>query len=387
MKNEKSLLLHWPENMLKPVGGPSGYLYNLYTGLKAIKPNEYELLPPVGEETSGRSWLKSVVPSRIKDLRRLYRLMGLPDKHLEAPLEYNFYDYVHFHSTEDLYLHRDALTGYQGAVLLTSHSPCVPYKELLSRLNVRDVARHKERLAQLEQIDCFAFERADYIIFPCPEAEEPYYHTWPAYEDLRKADKIRYVPTGIQSGVVKKPRQAIRSHYGIPEDGFVVTYVGRHNEIKGYGELLKCAPKILADYENVWFLVAGKEGPLYGLDHPRWVEAGWTNDPHSIIAAADMFVLPNRETYFDLVLLEVLSLGQNVVITNTGGNKYFSRFKAPGIQIVNNMSELEDKIYLSMAASLEERGVWGSENKRLFEDNFTCEEFARRYAEVIDGLK
>ena len=31
--NKKKLLIYYPESMLKPVGGPSGYLYNLKQGL------------------------------------------------------------------------------------------------------------------------------------------------------------------------------------------------------------------------------------------------------------------------------------------------------------------------------------------------------------------
>ena len=63
-----------------------------------------------------------------------------------------------------------------------------------------------------------------------------------------------------------------------------------------------------------------------GLKTDHWIEVGWTNDPHSLIAASDVFVLPNHETYFDLILLEVLSLGVPVVMSRTGGNKFFEQF-------------------------------------------------------------
>ena len=45
--------------------------------------------------------------------------------------------------------------------------------------------------------------------------------------------------------------------------------------------------------------------------------SSWTNDPHSLINASDMFILPNKETYFDLIMLEVLSMGKIVLATNT----------------------------------------------------------------------
>ena len=61
----------------------------------------------------------------------------------------------------------------------------------------------------------------------------------------------------------------------------------------------------LFNNQNTYFLIAGKEEPMKGLDNSHWIEVGWTNDPHSLIAASDVFVLPNHETYFDLVFLSM----------------------------------------------------------------------------------
>lgn len=68
-----------------------------------------------------------------------------------------------------------------------------------------------------------------------------------------------------------------------------------------------------------------------GLKDSRWKEVGWTNDSQSIIAASDVFVLPNRETYFDIIMLEVLSCGKIVIASRTGGNKYFEKIGAKGV--------------------------------------------------------
>ena len=140
--------------------------------------------------------------------------------------------------------------------------------------------------------------------------------------NFEKKKKHRYMPTGIVGCKAKVNREDFRKKYGIPDNAFVISYAGRHNEIKGYADLKKLGEKLLAD-KNVYFLIAGKEEPMTGLKNDHWIEVGWTNDPHSLIAASDVFVLPNHETYFDLILLEVLSLGVPVVMSRTGGNKYF----------------------------------------------------------------
>lgn len=139
-------------------------------------------------------------------------------------------------------------------------------------------------------------------------------------------------------------------------------------------------------HPNVYVLIAGEEGPLYHLEHERWIEVGWTNDPHSIIAASDVFVLPNKETYFDLIMLEVLSLGKIVVASNTGGNKYFSVFKHGGILIYNSQREAVRLLKKVMALSFEEREYLGGENKKIFFKYFTSEIFANNYIKLINSL-
>ena len=97
----------------------------------------------------------------------------------------------------------------------------------------------------------------------------------------------------IQNISVKVNREDFRKKYGIPDNAFVISYAGRHNEIKGYADLKRLGEKLLAD-KNVYFLIAGKEEPMTGLKNDHWIEVGWTNDPHSLIAASDVFVLPNH---------------------------------------------------------------------------------------------
>lgn len=178
----------------------------------------------------------------------------------------------------------------------------------------------------------------------------------------------------------------IRAKYNIPLSAFVVSYVGRHNEIKGYDDLKLIGSRLLNRYENIYILIAGKESPLKGLSHERWIEVGWTNDPYSIINASDVFVLPNKETYFDLILLEVLSLGKIVIASKTGGNKFFERFELSGISLFENVSEAITKIEEMKNKERKERNLLENENKALFQQYFTASIFADNYIKLIKSL-
>ena len=277
------------------------------------------------------------------------------------------------------------MESYNGAVLLTSHSPCALHKEFIARLDPQDAERYKGRLLQLERMDEFAFNRADYIFFPCEEAEEPYFHTWSNYKSVRNKTKLRYISTGILECVAKTPGLEVRERLGIPQEAFVLCYVGRHNEIKGYDRLVAQIPEILDKY-GAWMLVAGKQGPLFPPRHDRWIEVGWTDDPHSLMAASDLFILPNHETFFDLVMLEVLSLGIPILASRTGGNRFFEKFGSRGISLFEDERGLARAIAEFASMGDDDRVNASQDNIRLFKSEFTCSKFAARYCNLIDEI-
>lgn len=396
------ILIYMPENNLKPIGGPSGYLYNLYTGLMELGTESVDFLPPLGERSS-KSSLKAVYHSLPYKFRS--KLMGIynsikryfvsEEKEQQKiyhnyrellfgksmlPADFQAYDGIHFHTTFELYRERDLLKNYKGKIILNSHSPQPNHQEYIVLFN--NHPSRNEVLPILEEADKFAFDRADLILFPCEDAEEPYFNGWAEYAHIhqRNRDKYRYLLTGIRQCFPKIPETKIRQKYNIPPDAFLICYVGRHNEIKGYNILKNVAEKILPRNEKIYFIIAGKEGPLYGLDNPRWIEAGWTDDPHSIINAANVFILPNRETYFDLILLEVMSLGIPVIASNTGGNKYFKKHNCTGIQFYDSEQELENKIlYLSKNTHL----LDGKANKEFFKAYLNEKTFAQNYIQMM----
>lgn len=379
------VLIHWPLSNIKPVGGPAGYLFGLKNALDAMQASNYSFIDDGTPRKNIKHQVWDMAPNRLKEAFLARKYCHIETELRPDTIGYEKFDAIHFHSTIDLYRHRKALEGYQGKLVLTSHTPCVSHKELVSALNPKDAKRHADELKGFAVIDEYSFARADYVVFPCPAAEEPYFHTWGEYAKVRDEAKMRYLPTGIAKCEGKVGRSEIRDLYGIPDDAFVVCYIGRHNQIKGYDTLVDAAGEILAN-PSTWVLVAGNPGPVKAPRRERWVEAGWTNDPHSLITAADVFILPNRETYFDLVMLEVLSLGQVVLASRTGGNKYFEQFRSRGIRLYDGVDGLLQGLVEICSADPEERKAWGAENERLFEEHFTLEKFARGYDRIMRDI-
>ncbi|MDT3499240.1 glycosyltransferase family 4 protein, partial [Bacillus toyonensis] len=164
-----------------------------------------------------------------------------------------------------------------------------------------------------------AFRNCEYFIFPSEESMEIYSTFIKDFYDIMKDKKIYYNPTGCEKLSYKLSRDEFRDKYNIPKDAFLISYIGRHTKIKGF-DILKDVAKEINKIDGNIFFVSGGTGDIKS-ESENFIEVGWTDDPGSIVNASDLFILPNKSTYFDLVLLEVLSIGTPVLASNTGGNK------------------------------------------------------------------
>ena len=390
MKFNKKLLIYVEERDLKPTGGASGYNYNLSQGLKDIQASNYYYL---NSPTSAKDVMHSLKDTSLKRLLFIFFRIAnvykiLHKKSNFARTDLNKFEIVHFHSSKDLYESRSSLEGYQGKVVLTCHQP-KPYtfefiEDVITPFERKYFSKFYLKMLSMEE---YAFNRADYIVFPCPEAEEPYFQKWDKYSKIHadNKDKYRYLLTSKKKSTYKIEKDTYRKSLSIGRTDFVVTFVGRHNSTKGYDVLKKIGKDL--SHSSIQFLIAGKEDPLKGLDQPNWHEVGWTNDPGSVINASDLFILPNKSTYFDLVLLEVLSLGKIVLASRTGGNKFFERIEAHGVILFDDVAEAEAKISEIQSMSDNQRIELGKANYELYEKYFSNSVFAHNYVNLINSLE
>ena len=402
------VLEYFHERFIAHTGGPSGYLYNLrvfrdQTGDREIFFLNDQDMPRrlsfrVKNKLHGIASDRSLPETAARVEQIFY------ESTQKGPYDLSSFDIVHFHSTADLFAQKKNLEDFAGKVVLTSHTPKAPHREWIEDLaSPSEYEAHREILDKTVEFDEFAFSRADYVVFPCREAEEPYFHTWKKYAEIRDEKKILYLPTGIpdcrcggadsqvlaektsEACRTRKSRAQIRGELAIPEEAFVLCFVGRHNSVKGYDRLISIFEKL----PEVTVICCGNEGRIASPISPRWIEVGWTEDPFSYIAASDLFVLPNRETYFDLTLLEVLSLGKLSLISRTGGNKVFCGKEDCGIFTFETEEEAEAVIRKLMEERDADSAVAQREEKQrvLFEQEYSMEKFYARYKELLEQMR
>ena len=392
-------LIFMKESDLHPTGGPAGYCYNIFQELKRRNNDSIFFLPADSEKKINRiTKLRSIIsklPKWINAMQIAFRRKKEYERILDAPEMHNVcfdqYDAVHFHSTIAMAKYRKDLDGYSGIVILSTHSPVPQHQEIYEELPTKaEKKKYRKFYERLSELDKIAFERADYVVFPCKEAEESYFKKWEAYasihDSLEKRGALVYIPTGIEEKRICLQRSEVREKYHIKEDDFVISYVGRHNYVKGYDTIQTIAKDLWREQYPFVFHICGIEFPLHGLSDERWIEAGWTNDSQSVIAASDLFILPNRETYFDIVMLEGLAAGKIIVASKTGGNKYFEKIGAKGVFLYQTITEAESMIKEISNYSSEERIRLEEDNKRVFYRYFTIQRFVDEYIGFLERI-
>ena len=384
---ELKTLVFFREDQLKPIGGPCGYLYNLKLIRDFYKDKEIFFLNNMRKECSYLYLLKylpykicHIFTDKFKADNPL--LLSVNDiiykSKLKGRVDFSKFDIIHFHSVLDLFSQKANLINFKGKVVLTSHSPKSTYQELIEDvLDKEDYIENYETYSKVKEMDEFAFKISDYIVFPCPGAEEPYFHTWPEYHQLRNPGKIVYIPTGIYKVKCTRSREEIRNLYDIPPSAFVISFVGRHNLVKGYDILIE----IFRRMSDIYVISCGNQSNIKPPYSERWIEVGWTDDPYSIVGASDLFLLPNRETYFDIAMLQTLSIGKCSVISDTGGNKEF--ISTPGVKLFKSVDEAISSINFFRRLPLSEKKILESQQISEFENKYDIEIFYRSYKEFL----
>lgn len=298
------------------------------------------------------------------------------------------YDFVHVHLMSEIL---QTFRYYKGnaKVILTTHTPEPMIDELIGRFNVHFLMKIFPfvRTFCLKK-EALAYQKADYVMFPVPEAKEPYANRSRILsETLNELQKNTfYVPTSVKR-LLEEPKSNLLEKFNIPSGSLRVCYVGRHNEVKGYDFLRKLAKKVWEKLD-VYFVVGGTQAPLKGLNDKRWIELGWVKTPE-LLNCVDVFILPNKETYFDIILLEVLRQGTPVIISKTGGNKWFVPQNIEGIKCFD-YGNVEDCASLIQQYSLMKKNgrlsEIGNSNKEFFDKELSMPNYIKKYVTALKKL-
>lgn len=149
-------------------------------------------------------------------------------------------------------------------------------------------------------------------------------------EGLAVQSRIRVIPNGVDTSKfrpVAEKRDLVRRQLGIPGDTFLFTALGRLEEAKGYGILLKSFAEVITVIPSARLVIAGEgserhtlEMQINSLGLENTVKLlGHVDDPGHILAASDCHVLPSLWEGMPNSMLEAMSCGVLCVASDVGG--------------------------------------------------------------------
>lgn len=354
-------------------GGPSGFLaHNLLD-----KPRDCFVLSQDIIKTHPEKITKKI-GYLIKRILFLWKNNGKDKRKLKEEFFYKYYfekseaknyRYIFFHETIHFERFRKYISENQ-VIILQSHSPEIPSVEYRNwePLNTEEISFR-------EKAEREAFKRADIIVFP-NEGCVSIYETL-----ITDKSKIKY----ILSGAKKDYNNDGQKSYKLPEDKINLMYIGRRNKIKGFDIVIEAFRKAREKRKDINLVIIGNGEKI---NEEGITDMGFSKNPIGWYNSADYLINANRQSYFDLSVIEALTTGIPIIMSDNFGHSYY-KGKSPLIKTFDINSPTE--LYEILIGNLKKRDYKKRENIELYEKNLTdgCyyERFKKFAGEIMDTEK
>jgi glycosyltransferase involved in cell wall biosynthesis len=212
------------------------------------------------------------------------------------------------------------------------------------------------------------------------------------------APRIRVVPHGIpppRQTPTPELRERLRRNLGIGTESLLVLFVGRLDDNKGTIDLTEAFLAAAGRIESIHLVLAGRGEKAEAVQalassspHGKRIHLiGFRSDIETLMAGADILVLPSRHEGFGIVLLEAMAAGLPTIATRTGGIPEIVIADETGILVEPAVpQELADAV-LRLAGDEEKRQSLGRSGQRRWEKEFSLDRMVERTLEAYRWLQ
>jgi sugar transferase (PEP-CTERM/EpsH1 system associated) len=204
-------------------------------------------------------------------------------------------------------------------------------------------------------------------------------------------DTTRFAPNALA-------RKAVRGALNLSRDQIVIGIIARLATIKNHDLLLRAyAPLCRKPNNRARLVIVGdgtERGPLGHLAHQLGIAEhvlflGERRDTPELLNAFDIYVLPSFNEGMNLTLLEAMSSGLPVVVTNVGGNVEMVEEGVTGYLVPSNdIAALSERLR-QLTDAPESRARMGRQGRehilRLFDQQVMMDQYLSLYRAVEAG--
>ena len=275
------------------------------------------------------------------------------------------YKFIHFHDVCTMKACLPLIKPSQ-VVLLQSYCPELPSLEIASQpdFSQSDIEWTKEAEGD-------AFKRANILIFPNQYAANIYTPL------ISPKSQIFYLPYGA-----KKVRDLRQYPLNSPIN---LLYIGRRNQIKGFDLTIESFKEVYKSRKDINLILVGKGEKV---NEEGVFDVGFSSTPHHWINSCDYLLNCNRQSYWDLIILETLSIGTPIIMAPNFGHKQFIEDNSEGI--INIGEPTVENLTNILSSPLIKKKEYNQEamrqNRFLYENKYSDSIYRERLENLMQHI-
>ena len=214
-------------------------------------------------------------------------------------------------------------------------------------------------------------------------------------EDLLDAkignfEQYRVIGPGLEIGELPERASSINS-FNLPEDKFIVTWIGRVVPVKAPHRILDIATECELRGLRVQFVIVG-EGPLLSdlksLANEKNLLItflGWQSDIEKILSFSDLVLLTSENEGTPVALIQAQMAGIPVLTTDVGSASEVLKDNESGFCLEYSFSNFADKIEL-LSTNREMKSSFGVAGKAYARGNFSLNRLGSDHTKLYRDL-
>lgn len=210
-----------------------------------------------------------------------------------------------------------------------------------------------------------------------------------------KFNQYGIIGPGIEIGDLPERISSLKS-FDLPEDKFIVTWIGRAVPVKSPLRIIEVAKECTLRRLRVQFVIVG-EGPqlsdLKSLAKEKELPIaflGWQSDIEQILSFSDLVLLTSENEGTPVALIQAQMAGVPVLTTDVGSASEVLKNNQSGFCLEYSVRDFADKIEL-LATDIGMKSSFGAIGKAYALDNFSVNrlvsDHAGLYRELISQSK
>ena len=203
-------------------------------------------------------------------------------------------------------------------------------------------------------------------------------------------EKFSVIGPGLEIRAIPERLSSLKS-FGLPEDRFIVTWIGRAVPVKAPHRIIEIAAECEQRRLKVQFVLVG-EGPLLSdlkdavkQSNLAITFLGWQSDIEKVLSFSDLVLLTSENEGTPVALIQAQMAGIPVLTTDVGSASEVMINEQSGFCLRYSAKGFADRIEL-LAENSKTRLAFGTAGKINAKENFSLNQLVSNHAELYRHL-